>query len=165
MRGIRLGSHISVNEGCVLDGTGGLQIGDYVMIAQNTYIYSAQHKHDKLDVPMMLQGYEKKPTVIEADVWLGAGVIVLPGVTIGRGSIIAAGAVVTKDVPEYTIFGGVPAIQIGSRKENEQTAGVKGSNNLIASHQEGLNAHRQPGFSGILQPSGSEAEGVDRRRS
>jgi maltose O-acetyltransferase len=118
MRGIRLGDHVSVNRNCILDGTGELFIGNYVMIAQDTCIYSAQHKFDRLDIPMTLQGVERKRTVIEDDVWLGAGATILPGVRVGRGSIVGAGAVVTKDVPDYSIVGGVPAQVIGSRKDS-----------------------------------------------
>jgi len=78
MRGVHLGNHVSVNRNCILDGTGELLIGNHVMIAQDTCIYSAQHKFDRLDIPMMRQGVEKKQTVIEDDVWLGAGATILP---------------------------------------------------------------------------------------
>jgi len=116
MRGITLGNHLSVNGGCSLDGTGGLVIGDYVMIARDSCIYSAQHRFDDISKPMMLQGYDRSRTVIEDDVWIGARSIILPGVTVARGSIVAAGAVVTDNVPEYSIVGGVPAKVIGTRR-------------------------------------------------
>jgi maltose O-acetyltransferase len=136
MRGIHLGNHVSVNRDCVLDGTGGLVIGDYVMIAQATCIYSAQHKFDRLDIPMMLQGFEKRRTVIEDDVWLGAGSTILPGVKVGRGSIVGAGAVVTKDVPDYSVVGGVPAEVIGSRRDLTGQVDLRTASDRIAFSKE-----------------------------
>lgn len=68
-------------------------------------IFTQNHKNDRLDIPMMLQTDPKRPVVIGDDVWIAARAIILPGVTIGKGSIIGAGAVVTKDVPEYAVVG------------------------------------------------------------
>lgn len=68
------------------------------------------HRFDDLSRPMRLQGYaESAPVVIEDDVWLGARVIVLPGIRIGRGAVVGAGAIVTKDVPPYAVCVGNPA--------------------------------------------------------
>jgi maltose O-acetyltransferase len=143
MRGIRLGNHISVNKGCVLDGTGGLVIGNYVMMAEGSCIYSAQHRFDKLDTPMMLQGYEKSETIIEDDVWLGVRSVILPGVKVARGSIIAAGAVVTKDVPEYSIVAGVPAKVIGDRRKLASTNGDHSRTSVALADQIGQTKARQ----------------------
>ena len=121
MRGIRLGNHINIHRGCALDGTGGLTIGNYVMIAQDSCIYSAQHRFDDLAIPMLYQKNELASTVIEDDVWIGAKAIILAGVRIGRGSIVGAGAVVTKDVTPYSIVGGVPARIIKNRLKNKKT--------------------------------------------
>lgn len=86
-----------------------MEIGDYVLIGPNCQIITANHKHSAWDVPISLQWIEESPVKICDDVWLSANVVVLPGVTIGRGAIIGAGAVVTKDVPPFAIMGGVPA--------------------------------------------------------
>lgn len=97
---------------------GEIKIGKYVMMGPECVIYTRNHAHSRTDIPMQLQGYEEpKPVTIGDDVWLGKRVIILPGVTIGEGSVIAAGAVVTKDVPPYSIVGGVPAKVIKNRKE------------------------------------------------
>jgi maltose O-acetyltransferase len=120
MRGINLGNHLSINGGCSLDGTGGLVIGDYVMMARDCCIYSSQHRFDDISKPMMLQGTDRRQTIIEDDVWLGTRSIILCGVKVGRGSIVAAGAVVTDDVPEYSIVGGVPAKVIGMRRRPDR---------------------------------------------
>lgn len=89
---------------------GNITIGDGVMIGPYCFIYTRNHKTDDLDIPMFKQGLtEKKPVVIENDVWIGARVTILPGVHVGSGSIIAAGSVVTKDVPPYAVVGGNPA--------------------------------------------------------
>ena len=86
-------------------------------------IYTSGHKHDKTDIPMMDQGMEEtKQVIIGDDVWIGRRVIIMPGVNIGNGVIIGAGAVVTKDVPDYCIVGGVPAKILKWRKENEKVA-------------------------------------------
>ncbi len=106
---VTIGAHCSVNPLCVLYGTGGLAIGDYVRIAAHTVIVPSMHKFDRLDLPIHEQGSTADGIVIEDDVWIGAGVCVLDGVRIGTGAVVAAGAVVVKDVPPRTIVGGVPA--------------------------------------------------------
>ena len=80
-------------------------------------IITVNHNTERIDIPMREQGSlpPQKVTICD-DVWIGARVIILPGVTIGKGSIIAAGAVVTKNVPEYAVVGGVPAKVIKYRK-------------------------------------------------
>ncbi len=92
-------------------------IGDYVMIAPGCVLLDRAHNAGKTDTPMVLQGgSEKSPQIIESDVWLGQNVIVMPGIKIGKGSIVGAGSVVTKDVAPYSIVGGVPAKLIRMRK-------------------------------------------------
>lgn len=116
-RGISIGDNSGCNYNCILDGTGGLTIGDDVMVGQNVSFFSTNHEFKRTDIPMRLQGYKHKPIVVKDDVWIGAGVTILDGVTIGKGAIIGAGAVVTKDVPNYAIVGGVPARVIKFRKK------------------------------------------------
>lgn len=90
-------------------------IGNYVRIAAHTVIVATQHIFERIDIPICHQGVEGKGITIEDDVWIGANCTVLGGVTIGKGTIVAAGAVVTKDVEPYSIVAGVPAKVIGSR--------------------------------------------------
>ena len=92
-------------------------IGANVLMGPNVTILTLNHCHDRTDVPIKQQGYESiKPVTIRDDVWIGRNVIIMPGVTVNVGSIIGAGAVVTKDVPEYSIVGGVPAIVLKYRE-------------------------------------------------
>lgn len=84
---------------------------DVLIITQN-------HRFDQLDLPMWRQGFSpSEPVIIGNDVWVGTRAIILPGVTISKGAIIGAGAVVTKDVPEYAIVGGNPARLIKYRTD------------------------------------------------
>lgn len=110
---LKLGTGCRINEGVYLEH---VCIGDNVLIAPNVSILSRMHEFSRTDIPMSLQGYkEEKRVIVKDDVWLGRNVIVLPGVVIGKGAIVAAGSVVTKDVAEYMVVGGVPAEIIKSR--------------------------------------------------
>lgn len=110
-----LGDHSGIGVNALL--TGPVSIGDNVMMGPECMIFSANHRYDRLDIPMCCQGNgETKPVVIEDDVWIGARVIILPGVRIGTGSVIGAGSVVTHDVEPYSIVGGNPAKLIRYRK-------------------------------------------------
>lgn len=111
---ISIGNNCQVNENVYIQSA---IIGNYVLIAQNVAILSVTHLFGALDVPIRKQGSTKScPVTIEDDVWVGRNAIVMPGLTIGRGAVIGAGAVVTKDVPAYAIVGGVPAKLIKYRK-------------------------------------------------
>ena len=91
-------------------------IGNNVMMGTHCMILSQNHRFNDLSVPMCQQGFQDdKPVSIDDDVWIGNRVIILPGVRVGGGSIIGAGAVVTKNVEPYTIIGGNPARVIGRR--------------------------------------------------
>lgn len=114
--GISLGDNSGIGENAWLLSDG-ITIGNDVMMGPDCMMFTSNHRTDNLDIPMWHQGFtEVKPIVIEDDVWIGARVIILQGVTIGRGSIIAAGSVVTKDVEPYSIVGGNPAKLIKKRK-------------------------------------------------
>lgn len=92
------------------------KIGAYVMMAPNVYILAANHRFDDINTPMVMQGNtEKRQTVIEDDVWIGRNVTMTPGRHISKGSIIAAGCVLSKDFPPYSIVGGNPSKLIKSR--------------------------------------------------
>lgn len=104
---IVIGNNCQINELVRLDN---VTIGNNVMIARECILLGKMHETANIDIPMNEQGVkEVKRTIIEDDVWLGLRVIVMPGVHIRKGTIIAAGAVVTKDTEEYGVYGGVPA--------------------------------------------------------
>ena len=114
---IRIGDFCNIGANCRMGTTTKIILGQHVLFAANCYVGGAQHRFDRLDIPIMRQGYDSKGgVIIEDDVWLGAGVTVLDGVTIGTGSVIGAGSVVTKDIPAYSIAVGAPAKIKGSRK-------------------------------------------------
>ncbi|MBE6981891.1 MAG: CatB-related O-acetyltransferase [Ruminococcaceae bacterium] len=99
---------------------GSCTIGDYVMMGEDCTVITRNHRYDRTDIPMMHQGFEEeKPVTIGNDVWIGDRVTILPGVQIGDGCVIAAGAVVTKSIPPYAIAAGVPAKVIRFRREVE----------------------------------------------
>lgn len=98
-----------------------VSLGKYVMVGPHVAIVGGDHQFDKPGVPIIFSGRpELKPTIIEDDAWLGYNATIIAGVRIGRGAIVAAGAVVTKDVPPYEIYGGVPARKIGERFSNPE---------------------------------------------
>jgi len=117
---VSMGDFSGIGVNCELNATEGgeIKIGKYVMMGPECVIYTRNHSFARIDIPMQQQGYEIPETVVIGDdVWIGRRVIILPGVHIGEGSVIAAGAVVTKDVPPYSIIGGCPAKVIKNRKE------------------------------------------------
>jgi maltose O-acetyltransferase len=110
-----LGDYSGIGVNARINGT--CTIGDYVMMGADVTVITHNHSFERTDIPMMDQGFEEeRPVVIGNDVWIGDKVTILPGVNIGDGSIIGAGAVVTHDVPPYAIVGGVPAKIIRMRK-------------------------------------------------
>ena len=110
---ISIGKHTIINQQCVLDGRGGLRIGNNVSVSAGVWLLTDGHDMHDPFFPEVLA-----PINIGDYVWIGSRALVLPGVTIGDGSVVAAGAVMTKDVPRYTIVGGVPARAIGTRSQN-----------------------------------------------
>ena len=107
-----MGDHSVINFGCYLDNRRGITIGNNVGIAHNTKIYTLGHNIDSPE-------FETKgaPVTIEDDAFIFSNAIIMPGVTIGRGAIVMAGSVVTKDVPEWMVVGGNPAKMIKERKK------------------------------------------------
>jgi acetyltransferase-like isoleucine patch superfamily enzyme len=120
--GVSIGRHVSINEWVFIDGWGGVRIGNDVRIAHRVSIMSEDHRFERVDVPIRLQGKVGRPVVIGDDVWIGCGAIILKGVTVGRGAIVAAGAVVTRDVPEYAVVAGSPARVIRQRQDRDHDA-------------------------------------------
>lgn len=110
-KNIFIGNHVIINQRVFLDGRGStLTIGDNVDIAAEAMIWTLEH-----DVSSISHQTTSAPVVIEDHVWVGCRAQILPGVKIGRGAVIAAGAIVTKDIPANEIWGGVPAKRIGLR--------------------------------------------------
>lgn len=103
---ITVGNNVFINQGCHFMDMGGLTIGDDVMIGPKVTLVTAGHPVSPAE---RRQGIVMKPIVIGNNVWIGAAATILPGVTIGDGAVVAAGAVVSRDVPANTMAAGVPA--------------------------------------------------------
>lgn len=114
-KALTLGDDVDIAKGCQVYTTGGLSIGDRTLIGYNSIILSANHAVPPGKGRVFNAGHDKKPVTIANDVWIGCNCTILPGVTIGEGAIVAAGAVVSKDVEPFTIVGGVPAKKIRDR--------------------------------------------------
>jgi len=118
--GVSIGPWVHIASFCHVNvGGGRLEIGEHVSVASGAAILSGSNQPDAVSMssvsPAQLQHVERRQTRIEAYAFVGAGAILLPGVTIGKGAVVGAGAVVTKDVPAGQIWAGVPARQIGTR--------------------------------------------------
>lgn len=114
--GLKIGNHVGFAQNCFLEVRGKITIGDDCIFASDVSIAAENHNFDKISQPIRLQGATRKGITIEKNCWIGTKVIILDGVTIGEGSIIAAGAVVNRDIPPYSVAGGIPAKVIKSRK-------------------------------------------------
>jgi acetyltransferase-like isoleucine patch superfamily enzyme len=110
--GIAIGRWCVINQRCSLDGRGGLVIGDYVDLSPGVWVLTDGHDAHDPRFPEVLA-----PVTIADHAWIGTRALILPGVTIGEGAVVAAGAVVTRDVDPYTIVAGVPARPIGTRDQ------------------------------------------------
>jgi len=109
--GISIGDGSVIGDHCFLDGRASLKIGDNVDVASDVMIYNSEHDINS-------EGFDpvEEPVEIEDFVFIGPRAIILPGVKIGKGAVIGAGAVVTKDVAPFKVVGGIPAKEIGERK-------------------------------------------------
>ena len=107
-RNLIVGDDVDFALDVLLTTSGGIRIGDRVLIGYRAQILSSNHVIEGRS-PISKAGHVRKAVHVEQDVWIGASSIILPGVTIGEGAVIAAGSVVTKDVPAFAIVGGVPA--------------------------------------------------------
>lgn len=142
-KGMTLGDNVRLGRGCFItatDGTlvlhdsvalspfvhvgadaGRIEIGSHTAVGPGTVIRAANHCIARQDVPIMHQGHVPGVIVIEEDVWIGANCVITPDVRIGRGAVVGAGAVVTRNVAPFAIVGGVPAKVIGMRGSNDAT--------------------------------------------
>jgi len=113
---IKMGKNVHINHGCIIDASDGeIEIGDNVLIGPYCVLRAANHVFSNPNIPIIEQEHEPGKIIVEDDVWIGAHVTVVPNVKIGRGSVIGAGAVVTKDIAPFSIAVGVPAKKIGNR--------------------------------------------------
>lgn len=121
---LRIGSNVSIGPNtCLASCDGGLiEVADSVLIAQNVVIRAADHRHDRIDLPIIKQGHVGGNILIDEGVWIGANAVVTSNVEIGAHAIVGAGAVVTQEVASFAIVGGVPARLIRSRIRNPEEA-------------------------------------------
>ncbi len=113
---LRIGRGTKVVNRVILDARGGLEIGDDTQIGFESVVLTSTHRFEDLGRPILKQGMKKQAVQIGNDVWIGARVVVLPGVAIGDQAIVGVGSIVTKDVPDRAIVAGNPADLIRYRK-------------------------------------------------
>jgi Acetyltransferase (isoleucine patch superfamily) len=123
---IILDDNVNIGFNCEIVSANEVRVGKNVLFGAYTYLICADHDFDRVDVPVSEQGRSARGIYVEDNVWFGAGVKVLDGVTIKRDSIIGTGSVVTKDIPEYSIAIGTPAKVVKDRRET----GSQEANNL-----------------------------------
>ena len=109
---ISIGINTNINKRVVLDGRGALRIGNHVDVAQDVHIWTEQHDYNSKSFAAV-----NARVVIEDYVWIASRATILPGVTLGRGCVVACGAIVTKDVPPMAVVAGIPAKIIGERED------------------------------------------------
>lgn len=123
---IRIGKRVWIAQNCMVDGPD-IEIGDDCILAPYVHIIAGNHGFEDAKRPINEQGVVSKPVRIGRDCWIGSRAIVLGGVVIGEGSVVGAGAVVTKDIPPYSIAIGVPAKVVGSRQNPSASEQEQGS--------------------------------------
>lgn len=112
---IEIGDNSTIGVNCEIIGKA--KIGNNVLMGPEVILYAQNHKFKDKNTPICNQGYdEEKGVLIEDDIWIGRRVIILPGVTVKKGTVIGAGSIVTKTFPEYSVIAGNPAKIIGNRK-------------------------------------------------
>jgi acetyltransferase-like isoleucine patch superfamily enzyme len=109
---ISIGANTLIDDYCFITAQSSIVIGKNVLIAASCMITDFNHRYTDRNLPITAQGYEQKKVVIDDNVWIGSGSIVLAGVHIGKGSVIGAGSVVTRDVPPNSVVAGNPAVPI-----------------------------------------------------
>jgi len=110
---VSIGDNCVINREIYLDGRAGVHIGNNVNVSFQACLLSLHHDHNSPDFSAI-----GAPVIIQDHAWIGARAVILPGVTVGEGAVVAAGAVVTRSVPDYSVVGGVPARVIGERNRN-----------------------------------------------
>jgi len=115
--GLIIGNNVGIAQNCFIQVRGQVNIGNNIIFGPGVSIYSENHKFSDLDKYINEQGETRQGVKIEDGVWIGSSATILDGVTLGNNSIVAAGSIVNKDVPPYTIVGGIPAKIIKYRKK------------------------------------------------
>ena len=152
---LRAGDHCSFNLNATAAGR--VVMGDHVRVASGAGLWGFDHRHDDAETPIARQGVRIQGIGIGVDVWIGANAVGTDGVRMGSHAIIAAGAVFTRDVPDYAIVGGNPARLIRDRRKGPKDGLLKGRDALmrlaetaLGDWRNALEAHRsedRPGFS------------------
>ena len=106
---LKIEDRVFVGQNVMLVAHEAISIGKNAMIGHYSHITSCNHNYQRRDIPIRDQGFVGEPVAVGEDVWIGTYAVILPGVVIGKGSIIAAGSVVTHNIPDYEVWGGVPA--------------------------------------------------------
>lgn len=114
---LKIGSHVGFAQNCFIEVRGNITIGDDCIFAAGVSMAAENHIYQDPEKPIRLQGAVRKGIVIGCDCWIGTKAVILDGVTIGEGCIVAAGAVVTRDIPPFSVAGGVPAKVIKKRMD------------------------------------------------
>jgi acetyltransferase-like isoleucine patch superfamily enzyme len=120
--GLVIGDRTGISEYCHLAGQGGLTIGSDVLFGPGVRVFTENHRFDRPDQVIRLQGEERMPVVIEDGCWIGGSAVILAGVRIGAGAVVGAGSVVTADVPAGAIVVGNPARVVRKRSDGQRAA-------------------------------------------
>ncbi|QTH42318.1 acyltransferase [Cohnella sp. LGH] len=112
---LKVGKSFGVNSGTYINAIGGIDIGDYVLLGPNVTISSGIHPIEARYPPIFTRPTVPKPIVIGNDVWIGANAVIMPGVTLGEGTVVGANAVVTRDTEPYSVMVGAPARKVRNR--------------------------------------------------
>lgn len=132
---LRVGAGSGWGVGCFINAGGGVSIGKDVLIGPHVIIHSLNHVYSDKNKAICLQGHVARPVVIEDDVWIGGGSVVVPGVRIGRGAVVGAGSVVCGDVPAFGVVVGNPARVVKMRGDftvvHKQTSKASLTHNFI----------------------------------
>lgn len=112
---LTVGSNFGVNSGTYINAVGEIEIGSYVLIGSNVTISSGMHPIDGIEPSIFERPTIHKKIIIKDDVWIGAGAVIMPGITLAKGTVVGANSTVTKDTEEYSIVVGSPAKIIKKR--------------------------------------------------
>ena len=114
---LNLGDNSNIGAYCYIGCSGRIDIGKNVLMSPRVSFFAENHNYSNINTPMKDQGVTRMPIIVEDDCWLASGSTILAGAHIGEGAIVAAGAVVTKEVPPFAIVGGIPAKVLDWRKQ------------------------------------------------
>jgi len=126
--GLTVGDKSTIGPFCYIGCSGHISIGRNVMIGPRVSMYAENHNFADVSTPMQHQGVRPEPIIIEDDCWIASHAVILAGVTVGHGSIVAAGSVVSNNVPPYSVVAGMPARIIKSRLSGQPTLSAYASN-------------------------------------